>query len=839
MRILVLARDLPFFPGGHGGNTRTFSLIRALAGRQRFTVVTNVYTAAHERAARELAQVVERVEYYRDPAVDAGRAPLPTAVAASRWQHALYLLRAHPARFLARTATYLGARLSWLPEEASLWELTFANLRTPLERALTHGPYDLLQIECSDNARWVTHFPFRGPKVLVVQDVKTIFWWRRFTSATSVRERWHALLESVRFLVYERRYLRRFDQLIAMSDADCQHLRRLTGHPEIAVVPNGVDVAYYQPSTKPPDPKRVVFTATLDHPPNRDGILYFVREIWPLIQAAEPDARLDVVGANPLPEIQRLESDSIRVTGFVPDIRPYIAAAGVFICPLRFASGTRLKILEAMAMAKAVVSTSVGAEGIECTAGRDLFIADTPADFARQVIHLLHDANACRAVGTAARAVAERYDWARSAERLDTVYATLHRRDAERRARRPLRVGLNGLFLVPGGSTGGLEPYFHNLVTYLLRLDHDTQYVLLANATNVLEFAALRGDNLRRHVVPTTPSPLAALRSAARNLGLQTLGLPPAPPLAPVSGVAPMDLDLVHSFPGYIHPCVWEVPNVLTVADIQHEFYPEFFDADELAARRALFAPSARHARRIIAISAFTRQSLIDCYQIPADKICVIPLGVDVRFFGPVSAEQIARLRRRYRLPDDYCIYPANLWPHKNHLRLLGALARLKPADRPHLVLTGAATRTRIPLRDAIRERDLGAHVSWLGFVDAEDLPILLAGARLMVFPSVFEGFGMPAVEAMAANCPVACADATALPEVVGDAALRFDPLDEDAIAAAIERLWRDADERERLRAAGRARARQFTWQRTALLTLQVYRETGAAVRGGGTEWRQ
>ena len=836
MRVLVLARDLPFFPGGHGGNTRTFSLIRALAGRHRFTVVTNVYTAAHERAARELAQLVERVEYYRDPAVDAGPAPPPTAAAASRWRQALHLLHTHPARFLASSATYLRARLSWLPDEASLWELTFANLRAPLERALAHGPYDLLQIECSDNGRWVKHFTFRGPKVLVVQDVKTVFWWRRFTSATGVRERWHALLESARFLVYERRYLRRFDQLISMSDADRQHLGRLTGHPDIAVVPNGVDVTHYQPSAEPPDPKRVVFTATLDHPPNCDGILYFVRDIWPLIQDAEPDARLDIVGANPPPEIQRLASDTVRVTGFVPDIRPHIAVASVFICPLRFASGTRLKILEAMAMGKTVVSTSVGAEGIECTAGRDLFIADAPAAFARQVIHLLRDANACGGVGRAARAVAERYDWAQSAAQLDAVYTTVRRRYVAQRARRPLRVGLNGLFLVPGGQTGGLEPYFHNLVTNLLRLDHDTQYVLLANASNALEFATLRGDNLRHHVVPTTPGPLAALRSVARTLGRRALGLPAPPPPARGNGLARLDLDFVHSFPGYIHPCAWEVPSVLTVADIQHEFYPEFFDADELAARRALFEPSVRHARRIIAISDFTRWSLIDRYRIAPDKICVIPLGVDPRFLAPVAAGQIARLRRRHRLPDDYCVYPANLWPHKNHLRLLAALAQLAPANRPHLVLTGAATRTQIPLRDAIRERDLEAYVSWLGFVDAEDLPGLLAGARLMIFPSLFEGFGMPAVEAMAANCPVACADATALPEAVGNAALRFDPRDVDAIAAAIERLWRDADERERLRAAGRARARQFTWQRTALLTLQVYREMGAAVRESGAE---
>jgi glycosyltransferase involved in cell wall biosynthesis len=205
---------------------------------------------------------------------------------------------------------------------------------------------------------------------------------------------------------------------------------------------------------------------------------------------------------------------------------------------------------------------------------------------------------------------------------------------------------------------------------------------------------------------------------------------------------------------------------------------------------------------------------------------------VHARFFAPVTAAERDRVRARYRLPEAYGIYPANLWQHKNHLRLLDGLALIAPAQRPFVVLTGSATRSRIQLNDAIRERDLGAHVTWLGFVESVDLPALLAAARMMVFPSLFEGFGMPVVEAMAAGCPVACANATALPETVGDAGLMFDPTDAGAIASAIERVWRDTALCDELRRAGHMRARQFTWQHTALKTLQVYREAGAVVRG-------
>jgi glycosyltransferase involved in cell wall biosynthesis len=829
MRVLLLARDLPFFPGGHGGNTRAFSLIRALSPQHRFTVVTNVYTASHEAAAQQLEGLIERVEYYRDPAVDA---PTPVAQQAlPTWQRAINRLRRDPARALATAMTYARAHLSWLPREARLWELTFANLRPPLDDALAQGPYDLLQIECSDNARWVRHFPFRGPKVLIVQDVKTVLWWRRFRSAPNLRQRWQALSECVRFAAYERRYLRDFDTLVAMSDTDRAHLQRLTRHPHIAVVPNGVDLAYYAPAASAAGTQRVVFTATLDHPPNRDGILYFAREIWPLIRAAEPQVQLDIVGANPPADVQALARDGIRVTGFVTDVRPYLAAASIFICPLRFASGTRLKILEAMAMAKPVVATSVGAEGIEGRDGHDFHIADEPTGFAQRVVDLLRDPAARQTMGESARAVAARYDWTQCAQRLDDVYGDARRRYVTRRVQQPLRVGLSGLFLVPGGATGGLEPYFLALVSHLLRFDHATQYVLLANPTNALEFTHLHGENLRRHVVSTTPTPLAAVATVIRQLGGRMLSLPAAAQRKPADALAGLDLDLVHSFPGYIDPAVRAVPNVLTVADVQHEYYPEFFSDDELQTRRALFAPSAHDALRVIALSEFTRRSLIERYALPAEKINVIPLGVHARFFAAVPPAHIDRVRQRYRLPEAYCVYPANLWPHKNHLRLLDAMTRLAPAHRPYLVLTGAATRSHIPLKEAIRERDLGAQVTWLGFVKADDMPALFAGARMMVFPSLFEGFGMPVVEAMATGCPVICANATALPDTVGDAALRFDPLDADAIANAIEHVWRDAAVRAALRRAGAERARQFTWQRTALQTLQVYRDAGAAVR--------
>jgi glycosyltransferase involved in cell wall biosynthesis len=301
-------------------------------------------------------------------------------------------------------------------------------------------------------------------------------------------------------------------------------------------------------------------------------------------------------------------------------------------------------------------------------------------------------------------------------------------------------------------------------------------------------------------------------------------------------GTAGLDLDLVHCFPGYIDPVAWDTPAILTVADVQHEYHPEFFDKEELEARRALFGPSFQRALHVIAISEFTRRTILERFDVAPEKLSVIHLGVDSRFFAPISAQRIAEVRRKHALPDDYCIYPANLWPHKNHPKLMDALQSFPAAQRPHLVLTGAQTRLHTPLRRSLGDRGLDKDVSWLGFVDGKDLPALLAGARLMVFPSLFEGFGMPVVEAMAAQCPVTCSETTSLPEVVGDAALLFDPTKVDSIAGALDRLWNDAELRDRLRQAGAKQARKYRWQQTALRTLQLYRRTVHRLRSANPE---
>jgi polysaccharide biosynthesis protein PslH len=192
-----------------------------------------------------------------------------------------------------------------------------------------------------------------------------------------------------------------------------------------AVIPNAADVEYYQPrpADPPPDGSTVVFFGHLSYAPNVDGVTFFLEQIWPRVMEAHPEAHLKLIGGQPSRSLQRLAGQRVELTGFVPDLRPHLAAAAAVVVPLRVGGGTRLKIVEAMAMGKAIVSTSLGAEGIEAVPGRDLLIEDQPEAFADAVNRLLGDAVLAACIGQSARRLAvERYSWSVAARALEGFY---------------------------------------------------------------------------------------------------------------------------------------------------------------------------------------------------------------------------------------------------------------------------------------------------------------------------------------------------------------------------------------------------------------------------------
>jgi len=263
---------------------------------------------------------------------------------------------------------------------------------------------------------------------------------RAFLADARQPRRWHAAMYSLaqwrKLARYERRVMGRCDGVVAVSDEDRDTLQRLTPHVRIGVVPNGVDTAVFSRAAITRDragplafgDATLVFSGTLDFRPNIDAVTWFVREVLPYIHARCPRARLVVVGKRPAAALRRLaEAGALVLTGEVPDARPYIAGATVYIVPMRIGGGVRLKLLEALSLEAPVVSTSMGAEGVAgLRGGEHCLLADDPAAFAEATLRLIEDSAQARPLGAAGRAlVCAGYDWATIVPRLESIYADI------------------------------------------------------------------------------------------------------------------------------------------------------------------------------------------------------------------------------------------------------------------------------------------------------------------------------------------------------------------------------------------------------------------------------
>lgn len=283
-------------------------------------------------------------------------------------------------------------------------------------------------LEMTGNVDW----QLQCPKILFEHNVESVIWRRYFENERNVLKRAYFWFEHRRMELYERRICNRFDLVLVVSPQDKQILQRLGVTSPIEVIDTGVDTEYFAPqAARQPVSGRLLFLGSLDWMPNIDGINWFVREVYPLVQQSCPHVSLDIVGRRPIAAIESLPriDDTINVYGSVPDVRPYLANADVFVVPLRIGSGTRLKIFEAMSMQRPVVSTTIGAEGLPIEDEHNLLLGDSPEEFASAVISLLEAPDRKRSMASAGcELVTQNYSWS-------TVSAKLH--DACVRLRRP------------------------------------------------------------------------------------------------------------------------------------------------------------------------------------------------------------------------------------------------------------------------------------------------------------------------------------------------------------------------------------------------------------------
>jgi glycosyltransferase involved in cell wall biosynthesis len=353
----------------------------------------------------------------------------------------------------------------------------------------------------------------------------------------------------------------------------------------------------------------------------------------------------------------------------------------------------------------------------------------------------------------------------------------------------------------------GIGTYIRNLLIQLGRIDTETDYLLLCRSRDST-IASEIGPNFRCVTERSTPYSVGEQIHIPMTLRRE-------------------HADLFHE-PHYVLPPLIHCRSVVTIHDCIHLMFPQYLP-NRLAyayARGAIWA-AARRSDRILTVSETSKSDILRRFNVPADKITVIYNAIDDRLRIPPTEEEVARVRERYQLDDQFVLYVGNIKPHKNLERLIDAFDRLRRSGLDHLklLILGDEITKYQGLRRAVHQHKLHKHVRFLGFVPIETLAVLYRLASLFVFPSLYEGFGLPPLEAMACGTPVVTSNASSMPEVVGEAAFLVDPYDADSIADGMRQVLTNAGLRATLVERGFERAKMYSWERSVRRIREIYSE--------------
>ena len=397
MKILFLSPTVPF-PLTDGGRIRVFNLLKQIAAKSDVTLLALETQPTDAEGVPELQQLGIQVHL------------VPNAPTLPRLSFGT-LLNAFFKRQPITVARY--ARPAY---------------RQKFRDLVATEKFDLVHYEMFHTAQLRADTDLPG--VLSQQNVDSAIWRRLCGETTHPFYKFVYWTQQLAFQRYERVLSPKFDAVACTSDIDAAVFQQHCAEDTIEIIPNGVDVTHYQPDFSSEAPAHLIYIGSMDWYPNEDAVAFFADEVLPRIQEKVPDVQFSIVGGNPSGRVQKLaQREGVIVTGRVPEIKPYFAEATVFIVPLRIGSGTRLKILEALAMGKAIVSTSVGAEGLDLKNGEEIFIADEPIAFADAVTRLLTDLSLRRKIGENGRARVEQdYDWRSIGEKLHQLYTRISRR---------------------------------------------------------------------------------------------------------------------------------------------------------------------------------------------------------------------------------------------------------------------------------------------------------------------------------------------------------------------------------------------------------------------------
>lgn len=381
-----------------GGKIRSYHILREMSRRHNVTFFTS-YADHRDDIHGELDRVFARVIRYP--------------------------LRVPESRSIGHLAHYARGFFSRQPHQFLRYQNSQVTLG--LRRLIEKQKFDVIVCDFLAAAGMIPwRFPI--PKVLFTHNVEALIWKRQ--CAVTRNPMWKAISwrEYRATALAERSYLKLANHVLTVSETDRDFFAQTIEPAKITVIPTGVDLDFFQPAPGEEQPNTLVFTGSMDYMPNEDGICYFVEQILPRVRLHIPNVALQVVGRRPSPRLLKLAAmtPGVEVTGGVEDIRPYVQRGSVYVVPLRIGSGTRLKIFEAMAMGKAVISTSVGAEGLPVRSEKNILIADTPETFAGAVVRLLGDRALRGELGRVARElVVQKHSWASVAKHFELTLETV------------------------------------------------------------------------------------------------------------------------------------------------------------------------------------------------------------------------------------------------------------------------------------------------------------------------------------------------------------------------------------------------------------------------------
>ena len=363
-----------------------------------------------------------------------------------------------------------------------------------------------------------------------------------------------------------------------------------------------------------------------------------------------------------------------------------------------------------------------------------------------------------------------------------------------------------------GARLGGNETYAINLIEALAEIDQTNLYTLYVTKRDAIERFANRWPNFTvKQTLPHTPLvriPLTLSRELRRN-----------------------PVDVLHV--QYTAPPLTPCPIVTTIHDLAFEHLPETFNRRSWMQLRLTVRRTARKAAQIITVSEYSRQDISDRYRIPSERITVTPEAASEKFFQVTDGNELKTVRENYGIERDYIFSLCSIQPRKNLIRLIEAYSLLRKSladvKLPQLVLAGQRGWLDNETFRAAQRESVAGDIVFTGYVADEHLNALYSGARCFVYPSYFEGFGLPILEAMKCGTPVVAGNRTSIPEVAGEAALLFDPFDTNSLVAALQCLLSDPEYRASLSTKGLQRASAFSWKTTARLTLKVYERAARA----------